>query len=71
MPKVMFERAGRTVRRVSRLSLMAAALALSACTGPAAEQLPATGETDEVLQGHSQWCGMNPPSGYCDVDDNR
>ncbi len=71
MPKVTLEQAVRALRRASCLSLLAAAFALSACAGPAAEPPPASGEPDEVLQGHSQWCGMNPPSGYCDIDDHR
>ncbi len=70
MPRLTMTQATRALRRASYLSLLAAALALSACaaSGTAPE---ATGQPDEALQGHSQWCGMNPPSGYCDVDDNR
>ena len=57
-----------TTRAVSLLLLMAA---LAACT-PAPPPPPAqSGAPDEALQGHAQWCGTNPPSGYCSIDDKR
>jgi hypothetical protein len=50
---------------------LAAALVLAACTMASQTPGPATGASDPTLQGHARWCGMTPPSGYCDVDDHR
>ncbi len=56
------------IRRAAALALMAAALA--GCTPPAAPPAQSA-SPDEALQGHAQWCGTNPPSGYCSIDDKR
>lgn len=59
--------AKKTARHAAGLLLLAAALA--ACTP---QPPPAPGvAADEALQGHAQWCGTNPPSGYCTIDDKR
>jgi hypothetical protein len=44
--------------------------ALGACT---TEPAPTSYsyQPDPVLMGHSQWCGTNPASGYCDIRDRR
>lgn len=55
-------------RRAAALALLAAALA--GCTTQPAPPAPSA-SPDEALQGHAQWCGTNPPSGYCSIDDKR
>jgi len=60
----------RMLRRGFWLPALAAALAIAACT-PSAPPAAPTGSPDEALQGHSAWCGTNPPSGYCLIDDKR
>ncbi len=58
--------ATKAARYAAGLLLLAAALA--GCTQPPP---PPGVAADEALQGHAQWCGTNPPSGYCSIDDKR
>ena len=53
------------------IPLLLAVLTLCACATPPAAPMKPGEASDPVLQGHSQWCNTNPPSGYCDVDDAR
>jgi hypothetical protein len=56
----------KAVWRATALLLLTTALA--GCTpAPPAPNVAA----DEAVQGHTQWCGTNPPSGYCTIDDKR
>jgi hypothetical protein len=48
-----------------------ALLTVSACTAPPMAPAAQPAASDPVRQGHSHWCGMSPPSGYCDLDDSR
>ena len=48
-----------------RFIVLALLLALGACTGQAPPPPPSG---DPITQGHSVWCGTNPPSGYCMYD---
>jgi hypothetical protein len=60
------DRAKKAARYAAGLLLLTAALA--ACAQPP----PAPGAAaDAAVQGHAQWCGTNPPSGYCSIDDRR
>ena len=58
-------------RRAGSVTLFALALAgvlagVAACTGgQSPPQASAERPSDPVLLGHAQWCGTNPPSGYC------
>ena len=53
----------------------AAAFALLAALAGCSPLLPApperSGTADDALKSHAQWCGTNPPSGYCTIDDKR
>lgn len=59
--------AKKAARYVAGLLLLAAAVA--ACT-PQPPPPPGVA-ADEAVQGHARWCGTNPPSGYCTIDDKR
>ncbi len=56
------------MKRIVALVVVLAALA--ACTPQRRAGItPADAATpDPILQSHSDWCGTNPPSGYCIYD---
>lgn len=56
-----------SARRAAAFALLAA---LAGCTPPLAPP-ERSGTEDEALKSHAQWCGTNPPSGYCTIDDKR
>jgi hypothetical protein len=61
---------GRSTKSATRavcLVLLMAALAGCTPAPPPAQ----SGTPDEAVQGHAQWCGTNPSSGYCTIDDKR
>jgi hypothetical protein len=56
----------KAAKRATGLLLLTAVLAACAPSPPAPNVA-----ADEAMQGHTQWCGTNPPSGYCGIDDLR
>ncbi len=46
--------------------IVAVSFALSGCAGQAQPAPPPFG--DPITLSHSEWCGTNPPSGYCLYD---
>lgn len=54
---------------IARLLLLATVLALAGCAAADGRVAPAppAGTGDPAGSVHSDWCGSNPPSGYCVV----
>jgi hypothetical protein len=52
------------------VALIVVLAALAACTSqrPTGAAPTDTAAPDPITQGHSVWCGTNPPSGYCIYD---
>jgi hypothetical protein len=59
------------MRRALCILLLPLTLSLTGCATSFAPPAAQTGAPDEALQGHAAWCGTNPPSGYCGIDDKR
>ena len=53
-----------------RAAAFALLAALAGCTPPPAPP-ERSGTGGDALKSHAQWCGTNPPSGYCTIDDKR